>query len=202
MTNVPHLEIERLIALAEDAGAPAEEAVRAHLAVCADCAGQVARLAQTMELMRTDSAEDAPAALIARATRLFDGRKAAAAPSLWRRLQAVLQFDSLQMAPAMGMRAGGEGPRQMMFTAEDLDLDLRFTQVEEGWIVAGQLLGEGERGYVLLRSLDGAEPGEWRAELNELLEFVFLPAPAGRYSLTVRLDGIELIVPEIHPGAH
>ncbi len=106
------------------------------------------------------------------------------------------------MAPAMGMRAGGEGPRQMMFTAEDLDLDLRFTQVEEGWIVAGQLLGEGERGYVLLRSLDGAEPGEWRAELNELLEFVFLPAPAGRYSLTVRLDGIELIVPEIHPGAH
>ncbi|MDX2034579.1 MAG: hypothetical protein SF339_28145 [Blastocatellia bacterium] len=152
--------------------------------------------------MRTDRAEDAPASLVAGATRLFDGRRAAAEPSMWRRLQAALQFDSLRMTPAMGLRAGAEASRQMMFTAEDLDLDLRFTRVDQGWVVAGQLLGDGERGYVLMESLDGVEPGEWRAELNELLEFVFLPVPAGKYSLKVRLDGVEMVVPEIHPGAH
>ncbi|MDX2034580.1 MAG: hypothetical protein SF339_28150 [Blastocatellia bacterium] len=48
MTNVPHLQYERLVALADAGGAPAEDAARVHLAACADCAGQLARLTRTI----------------------------------------------------------------------------------------------------------------------------------------------------------
>ena len=54
-------------------------------------------------------------------------------PSLLRRVLAVLSFDSLNVAPAFGTRSGATGSRQMLYSAEENDIDLHYS--------AGQLMG-------------------------------------------------------------
>src|ERR671916_835931 len=89
------------------------------------------------------SPEDAPPALVSGVVRMFRARRAQSeAPGLLRRLVAALAFDSSSLTPAFGVRSGQAAPaRQLLFSAGDLDVDLRLAQGSEGWTVSGQVLG-------------------------------------------------------------
>ena len=195
-----HIPFARLADLAEGRLSPEEEAEeRAHLAECTSCAGQAAQLGHLAALMRADTSEDAPAALVADVVRMFRARRATAEPEpgLLRRLVAALTFDSSNLTPAFGVRSGQAAPaRQLLFSAGDLDVDLRLAQGAEGWTVSGQVLGPCECGEVELVGADGSTAA--RAALNELCEFTLLPpTPDGAYALRLRLDGAEVEIPEL-----
>jgi len=197
----PHLPFDRLSNLVEGRLHPEEQTEAfAHLSLCSICAAQFAWLQQTIELMRTDLAEDAPPHVIDRALELFRPQ-AAPAPSLLRRVQAVLCFDSMQMSPASSLREGQSAVRQLWFNAEEYDLDLRLTPAGEAWALTGQVLGPGVGTQADLQSDGGALEAELRgaaggiqAKLNKLFEFTLPPVPAGEYELILRLREIELIV--------
>ena len=193
-----HIPFARLADLAEGRLSPEEAAEeRAHLADCTRCAGQAAQLGHLAALMRADTSEDAPAALVADVVRMFRARRATAEPGLLRRLVAALTFDSSSLTPAFGVRSGQPAPaRQLLFSAGDLDVDLRLAQGPEGWTVSGQVLGPCQGGEVELVGADGSTAA--RAALNELCEFTLLPpTPDGTYSLRLRLDGAEVEIPEL-----
>jgi anti-sigma factor RsiW len=186
--------------LAEGRLSPEEAAEeRAHLADCTRCAGQAAQLGHLAALMRADTSEDAPAALVADVVRMFRARRATAedAPGLLRRLVAALTFDSSSLTPAFGVRSGQAAPaRQLLFSAGDLDVDLRLAPGPEGWTVSGQVLGPCRGGEVALVTADGSTAAS--AALNELCEFTLLPpTPDGTYTLRLRLDGAEVEIPEL-----
>lgn len=167
-----------------------------HVAVCPQCSNELAGLKQTIGLMRTDLTEDAPAYLVERAMNLFNAHIAEKAPSLLQRLHAVLQFDSWQMTPAWGLRAGQSSARQIMFNAGEHDLDLRITPLGQSWVISGQVLGTGQHGQVTLKEINDSANINLQAELNDLLEFTLPATAAGKYQLVLTLDNVEVIVPE------
>ena len=195
-----HIPFARLADLAEGRLSPEDAAEeRAHLADCTRCAGQAAQLGHLAALMRADTSEDAPAALVADVVRMFRARRPAEAsePGLLRRLVAALTFDSSSLTPAFGVRSGQAAPaRQLLFSAGDHDVDLRLAPGSEGWTVSGQVLGTCHGGEVELVSADGSLVA--RAALNELCEFTLLPpTPDGTYALRLRLDDAEIEIPEL-----
>jgi anti-sigma factor RsiW len=194
-----HITFARLADLAEGRLSPEETAEeRAHLAACTSCSAQAAQLGHLSALMRADTSEDAPAELVSSVVRMFRARQAQREePGLLRRLVAALTFDSSSLQPAFGVRSGQAAPaRQMLFSAGDLDVDLRLAPGGEGWTVSGQVLGPCEGGEVELVDAEGSTAA--RATLNELCEFTLLPpTPDGTYALRLRLDGAEVEIPEL-----
>ncbi|MBV9959372.1 MAG: hypothetical protein JO360_13180 [Acidobacteria bacterium] len=188
-----HIIFEKLADLAENRRTLQDDAADSrHLSECADCSGQLARLAQLVNLMRQDTAVDAPRDVVSHALNLFSPRATEAKPSVMQRVMAVLSFDSRQLSPAFGVRSGQSVARQLLFSVGEHDLDLRVAPDDGAWVVSGQVLGECTSGLVNLHSQTVAES----APLNELCEFTLPRVPSGKYSLLISFSGTEIEVPE------
>jgi anti-sigma factor RsiW len=198
MTLTPqHIPFARLADLAEGRLSPAEATEqRAHLSDCARCSRQAAQLGHLAALMRADTVEDAPPAVLAGVLRMFRAQRAGVrGTGLLRRLVAALTFDSSSLTPAFGVRSGQTAPaRQLLFSAGDFDVDLRLAPGGEGWTVSGQVLGPCPGGEVEIASADGRAA---HAALNELCEFTLPPMPEGVYALQLRLNETEIAIPEL-----
>jgi hypothetical protein len=141
--------------------------------------------------------ERPPEAVLQRAMGIWRPRGAAAVgqavAALVQRVTAVLRHDSAGLSPlAMGLRSGPGGTRQLLFSADGHDIDLRL-QAEPGaqpprWRIEGQLLGPVSSGRVALRC------GDWAAETgwNALCEFRFDAVPPGACTLLLLGDGWEI----------
>lgn len=196
-SSTDHISFEVLADLAEQRIVPSEqEPLLAHLQSCSDCSQSWRRLDHLVGLMRTDDSVDAPQPLIARALNIFQrplGRESAS-PSLLRRLVASLNFDSFSAEPAFGFRSGPAEARQLIYSAEEIDLDLRIAPLDDRWRLSGQVLGaECGGGEVRLQSESGTES----APLNELCEFSLSPVTPGSYRLSLRLEDVEVEFPEL-----
>ncbi len=107
-------------------------------------------------------------------------------------VEATLSFDSRQLSPAFGVRAGRSVARQLLFSAGEYDLDVRVAPDDGAWVVSGQLLGECAGGEVQLRG-QSVDEG---TSMNELCEFSLPRVPSGTYSLVVRLSNKVINVPD------
>lgn len=191
-----HIAFALLVDMVEGRLAASEQAeVEAHLATCARCAGELARLDHTVNLMRTDTMEAPPPAAVNRALRLFRPRVAEAQPSLRERLVAALQFDSAQPSLAFGVRAAQPATRQLLYHAGGYDLDLRIAPAGGMWALSGQVLGPKVGGQVDLSGTSTAH-----ATLNEQSEFALPPVPAGTYTFVMLLPDVELEVTDLAIG--
>ena len=165
---------------------------------------QDAELEQALYASR--ALEDAPGALIARtvaavhALQAARAAPAAVAPGLLQRVLAVLSFDSAG-APALafGVRAGGPASRQLLFTAQGHDVDLRITAAVPGagewWLLSGQVLGPQSQGQVSLADATGTVVTQ--CALSEMGEFRLAAVSRGRYTMNIRLGTVELVLPEL-----
>jgi anti-sigma factor RsiW len=190
-----HLPFEKIADMAENRLAKAERAAaEAHVSGCSRCSEQLARVERTINLMRTDEATDAPRGVLASVMNMFRSRAVESEPSLVRRVLAALNFDSTTLAPVYGVRSGQATARQMLYSAGENDVDVRVQPAGESWVVSGQVLGECDGGSVELE--DGAALVV-AAELNELCEFTLPAVPSGSYKLRLRLNDVEVEIPEL-----
>jgi hypothetical protein len=192
-----HIPFAKLADLAENRVAAEERtASMAHLSSCAACAQQVERVAEVLGLMKTDTATDAPHDVLAYALNIFRGRENSQEPSLLKRIVAALSFDSSSnLAPAFGVRSGQARSRQLLYSADENDIDLRITPEQENWIVAGQVLGEDCVGGRI--ELEGRSGELTAVHLNDLCEFTLPPVPAGSYTVRLRLGNVEVEIPQL-----
>jgi anti-sigma factor RsiW len=200
-----HVPFRRLADLVEGRLRPDEQAqVQRHVAGCPRCAAEVAWLESVLELMRGDASEDAPPPVITRAVRLFrpiarqapECHRGQAVPEPRRRVAAVMQFDSARLPLMAGVRGEPMGPRQLLFSAEEYELDLRIAPAGEAWIVSGQVLGPAAAGQVELQS----ETESQQVPLSELSEFALPPVLAGSYALLLYLADVEVEVGKLEVG--
>jgi len=192
-STADHIPFARLVDLVEGRLSSAEQLdMREHLLACAACAEQNAWLERVIELMRTDTAEQPPAGVLASAKRLFRP------PALATRqlLMATLQFDSARAPAGLGRRAGAQAERQILFAASSYLLDLRIVPQGSLWLISGQLLGA-ENGQQV--ELDGPA-GTVQATLNHLSEFVLPPSPPGSYTLRLQLTELDITIPGLEIG--
>lgn len=154
--------------------------------------------------------ENPPDAVLQRAMAVWRPRGARAvadaAGALLRRITAVLRIDTAAQSPlALGLRAGPPGVRQLLFSAEGHDIDLRLTPQAGArptvWRVDGQLLGPVQDGRITLFC------GDWTAETawNAMCEFRFEAVPPGACSLVLRSADWEIVLGPVDlsaaPGA-
>ena len=136
--------------------------------------------------------QDPPDAVVQRAMAVWRPRATAlpasllqrVAAGLVQRVQAVLSQDSgWAPAPAFGLRSSGDQTRQMLFSAQGHDIDLRISPAPEAepghWRISGQLLGPAATGRALLFLAGWSAEAAW----DELCEFRFDAVPSGRCTL-------------------
>lgn len=193
----PHISFPVLVDLADETYATSA-GVLEHLSMCSQCSGQLEKLRQTIGLMRSDTTDDAPMSLVENARSVFRNRAANVAgrePSFVQRVVASLAFDSLTMAPAFGLRSQAGGGRQLIYSIETADIEVRVSPDNE---VEGQILGAAncENRDVNLES----EGFSASAKLNALCEFSFGSVPAGTYKLSVHLPDLLVETPQLELG--
>ena len=191
----PHIPFTELTELAE--ATPTSPEALAHLATCSECSSQLQSIKQMIGLMTSDTVEDAPAELVQHAKRIFREKVVPRGPSFLKLLVAALTFDSLTNAPAFGLRSQATTGRQLIYSAEAADIDLRVAPDNEQWQIAGQVLGvDCTSGDVDL----AGDEFSTSAKLNELCEFSFGSVPAGAYKISIRLPDVLIETPQIEVG--
>src|SRR6185369_6968487 len=192
----PHISFTELADIADEQSQPAAETLL-HLTTCSHCAKELQTLRQAIGVMRIDDVDNAPASLIKSAKAMFRNRGANREPSRLARVLAALTFDSLTAQPAFGLRSGATTGRQLVYSTEMADLDLRVSPQSGEWEIAGQILGSSEsRGNVKLVS----DTFSASADLNELAEFGFQSVPSGIYTMLVHLPELEIEIPPLQLG--
>lgn len=190
MTSSTHISLETLASIADNRGTSAtSEAAMTHISTCSTCHDKLSRLQQLILMMRTDSSTDAPRDVLTAALNIFSQEKR----SPLRRIVALLTFDSRDASPAFGMRSLFTTSRQMLYSAEETDLDLRVTMLNDECVLAGQVIGAGCAGSVEISGVAGRS----EATLNEVCEFTLPPVPAGKYSLIVKMQDLQIEIPEL-----
>jgi len=192
----PHISFTELADIADEQSQPAAETLL-HLSTCSHCAKELQTLRQAIGLMRIDNVDNAPASLIKSAKAMFRNRGANREPSRLARVLAALTFDSLTAKPAFGLRSGASTGRQLLYSTEMTDIDLRVSPQSGEWEIAGQILGSSEsRGNVKLVS----DTFSASADLNELAEFGFQSVPSGIYTMLVHFPELEIEIPPLQLG--
>lgn len=192
----PHISFTELADLADEQAAPSTDTLQ-HLADCSSCSGQLQTIRQTTSLMRSDTIENAPAELVNHAKHIIRQRVAGRKPTALSRILAVLTFDSLIAAPAYGLRSDTSSGRQLVYSTETVDIDVRVSTENDQWQIEGQVPGSlCDSGEVNLES--GAFSAT--AKLTELCEFSFGSVPAGTYRLAVHLHDVIIETPPLELG--
>lgn len=154
-------------------------------------------------LHRSRQLQDAPESVVQRAIGLFVQRSPAAeTPSLLQRVVAALSFDSAGVwLPAHGVRGSALASRQLLFSTEGRDIDLRIMPAEGGgvrdgghWVIFGQLLGPDREGRVELSCGDNDVR---QVALDEMLEFRFDHVPGGSVRLALHVAGLVIELPPV-----
>src|SRR5258708_5122448 len=118
-----HIPFDRLIDLVEGRLSPDQQTqMQAHTSACSRCTTQLAWLERVIGLIRTHDYEEPPDRVAADISRVFDSYSPSPS-SLRQRIMAVLRFDSAQLSLSIGRRSGSSTERQLLFTAETLDLE-------------------------------------------------------------------------------
>ena len=191
MSSRTHIPVETLADIADErATSEVRKAAMSHISACSTCLDMLHRIQQLILMMKSDNTIDAPRDVLASAINIFSREK----PLPLRRIIALLTFDSYKAGPAFGVRSLRTASRQMLYSAEDIDLELRVTVQNDECILAGQIIGEGCAGADIEVA---GEAGRSTASLNEMCEFTLQPIPAGNYSLTVRMLDREIEIPEL-----
>src|SRR5687767_13021924 len=191
MNASSHIPFEMLADIAENHVTGAElSAAMAHVSGCSDCDDILRQLQQLIVMMKADTSDDAPGDLWRAAINSFSPERKMPV----RRIIAVLTFDSRKAGSAFGMRSIRSASRQLLYSAQDTDVDLRVSVQNNECVLSGQVIREDCHGGLVEIS---GEAGSAAAALNELCEFTLPPIPVGSYSLIVKMPDVEIEIPDL-----
>lgn len=158
---------------------------------------------------RSQSLEDAPEHVIRRAIDLWQAPQtpvADLARGLANRIRAALTFDSWA-APglAFGVRSvpvAGD-TRQLLFSAQGRDLDVRVAPSANRFVVSGQILGPDTTGSIYLFPVSAGSASRHaiaNSTVDELGEFHLTDVAPGTYTLVLRVPDAEIELPAFEVG--
>jgi len=141
-------------------------------------------------LMQRDKSVDAPTDAIRWAKNIFLTRAVEPKKSMIEKVLAVLQMDLSPNRAAFGERSGSASQaKQMLFQAGENALDIRIEKTEKGFILHGQVLGEGFANCTVKLSA-------FETTANEIGEFK-LEIPSGLYNFSVQGGEKEIVVEDL-----
>lgn len=194
---IQHTPFNQLADIADGRLIPDQEIVK-HLDTCPVCAADLAWLKRTISLLRSATTEEPPQATVALIKTRFRQRHART-PLLSNLIQSILRFDSIVSRPAFGLRAGAATERQLLFSADSYEIDLRIMPQGNLWVVSGQILSS-DSDSISSGTVELMGPDVSSAEMNELSEFSLPPVAAGSYKLAIRFAESAVIISDLELG--
>jgi len=165
------------------------EALGSHLANCKECA----ELKQELQLLLSDLQHDAsfepPAELLRWGIQLFQPIMRPEVNAV-RRFIAALVFDTQDQPMFAGVRRVGAPPRQLLFRAGEVDVDVKIESMEanDRITLAGQVLSTGPKFFDNTPvKLESHGTVRYRTKTNVVGEFMFDDVPKDTYHLSVDL---------------
>jgi hypothetical protein len=162
---------------------------------CHECNNKVVQLRIVLEAVKKDKTATPPSEILNRAVAAFKNRPATTHRPLLRVL-AELLFDSrLQLSP-MGSR-GAARTRQMLFTTQQVDIDLSIAPEHRDHNLVGQVLDREQvdaplGAFVSLQNETGTLLRS--IETDPLGQFTFKQIPPGVYDLVIDLGNQEVAI--------
>ncbi len=200
--SIEPVDFERLVAFAcgelnADEGGEVQRSIEGS----PDSASIVARLRDVLAALGAGALSEPRPALVARLSRIARPELSSRAGMTVRAIASLI-FDSWA-APATGLR-GSEGPRQLVFESDAVEVDLVTRPPEHGkggpWRIRGQvtvLRGEPVTGIDLCRQ--GSSTAVGHAQPDAEGQFV-LAADHGVYDLVVRHGSAEVMIEGLDVG--
>ena len=177
---------------------PADERnkVDAHLAkACQQCERRLALLRTVFHVTGEDRTSPPPADVLKQAIDKVKNRKKSHKSKFLNQMVAALSFDSRLQLSTTATRGSGR-TRQMLFTTEQVDIDLQVKSGRNDHELLGQVLDTRQTGgfapaFVSLQNKEGQQRA---TETDSLGQFAFHGVSSGTYDLVFDLDDQEIAV--------
>jgi len=197
-----HLTVENMMNYV-DGRAEATEipVVREHLMACSECSELQQELQGLVSHLRQDSASEPPSDLLQWGIDLFQPVMQPVSGGRIRKIIAALIFDTFEQPAMAGMRRVGAPPRQLLFRAGDVDVDVKIDSMEanDRITLVGQVLSSGAKFFDNTPvKLNSHGIVRYKTKTNLVGEFSFDEVPKDTYHLSVDLPEGEITLFCVH----
>jgi len=181
---------------------PDQAAIEGHLASCADCEELKQEVHLFVSWLQNDAAFEPPADLVQWSINLFQPLATAKRDGI-RRMIASLVFDTFDQPMFAGVRRVGTPPRQLLFRAGEVDVDVKIEAMEanDRITLVGQVLSGGAKfSDNTPVQLESRGIVRYRTRTNVVGEFAFDEVPKDTYNLSVGLPEGQITLFCVHRG--
>jgi len=197
-----HLSIENLLTYIDDRTPVVEKAgVDQHLSLCDDCAELRQELQNLVSNLQQESSSEPPADLVHWAVELFQPVVQPAPQGKVRKIIAALVFDTFEQPAMAGLRRVGAPPRQLLFRAGDVDVDVKIEAMEanDRITLVGQVLSSSAKFFDNTPvKLESHGVVRFKTKTNLVGEFSFDEVPKDTYHLSVDLPEGQITLFCVH----
>jgi len=179
--------------------------IDSHLSHCGDCSKMRQELQEFLIWLESDSTFEPPADVLQWGMNLFQPllQPTASVDGKVRKIVASLVFDTFDEPALAGVRRVGAPPRQLLFRAGDVDVDVKIESVEsnERISLVGQVLSTSEKFFDNTPvKLESHGMVRYKTMTNFVGEFVFDEVPKDTYQLSVDLPEGQITLFCVHRG--
>jgi hypothetical protein len=198
-----HLTVENIMDYMDGMGTDVEKStVETHLVDCEECAELRQEFQVLTMQLREDSTFEPPAELVQWGIDLFQPVMQPEKSGL-RKIIAALVFDTFDQPMLAGVRRVGAPPRQLLFRAGDVDVDVKIESMEanDRITLVGQVLSSATKFFDNTPvKLESHGIVRYRTRTNVVGEFSFDEVPKDTYHLSVDLPEGQITLFCVHRG--
>jgi hypothetical protein len=198
-----HVTVEDLMNYMDGQGSDVEKStVQTHLTTCRECTELNQEFHALVTRLREESSFEPPTELIQWGINLFQPVMQPAAGGL-RKIIASLVFDTFDQPMLAGVRRVGAPPRQLLFRAGDVDVDVKIESMEanDRITLVGQVLSSATKFFDNTPvKLESHGIVRYRTRTNVVGEFSFDEVPKDTYHLSVDLPEGQITLFCVHRG--
>ena len=199
-----HITVENLINYMDGQPTGVEKpTLENHLAACTECS-ELKHEFQALTLrLQEDSSFEPPAETVRWGVSLFQPVMQPESKGTLQKIIAALVFDTYDQPMLAGVRRVGAPPRQLLFRAGDVDVDVKIESMEanDRITLVGQVLSSAAKFFDNTPvKLESHGIVRYRTRTNVVGEFSFDEVPKDTYHLSVDLPEGQITLFCVHRG--
>jgi hypothetical protein len=199
-----HVSAEELMDYLEGrASEAALGVVETHISKCTDCLNMKQELQELTFTLQQDSTFEPPEELVQWGVNLFQPMLKPSPSGKLRRIVASLVFDTFKEPMLSGVRRAALPPRQLLFRAGDVDIDVKIeaTEANDRISLVGQVLSNATKFFDNTPvKLESHGTVRFKTTTNFVGEFSFDEVPKDTYHLSVDLPEGQITLFCVHRG--
>jgi len=200
-----HITVENLINYIDGQASDVEKStLDSHVVACRDCGELKQEFQALIHHLQEDASFEPPADLVQWSLDLFQPfKRPQGVVGGLRKFIASLVFDTYDQPMLAGVRRVGAPPRQLLFRAGDVDVDVKIESMEanDRITLVGQVLSNTDKFFDNTPvKLESHGIVRYRTKTNVVGEFSFDEVPKDTYHLSVDLPEGQITLFCVHRG--